>query len=498
MPGGPFQSAAALLGRKDPLPPSPVTPNTRPWYRRFMNKAGSVFGTMKRKASNTLKSMKRKVTNYFDPKYAYARALANANSNNDRIVKARNITRSYYNKKGKLASLPGYLTRNNANARNAAAKFLRENPFWKRKMRGVRRTANNIQRRFRSLTAKVAPAPVSPTAPLAVALPAPHEINANLQGRANRLEGKRLKKDINDKYAALIILQKELEQGKPAHNANIAARAAAIAEKRKKHGGILHGIGAFFQRAFHHTAEGFPPEDPLDLQEHALQEERAARNQANALGFAEIARIEREIAGNLANLRNLRARTPNVENAPNDPRQKNFTAEQMGPLMAAAAHMAAALQDINEEKIKPLLKVITEQGIKDDTSLLKKDQFKSPVTITVKYLKDFFEDCLKICKAMMIGDKMRKHVKDLRKYLEKINEIKALAPKNDKDMNEVITAVGLNVATDLLRAGTVFSAPTKIGAAVAEFQTDNNGTLAAFKDAFEQMEAVLRGFRNNA
>jgi hypothetical protein len=453
---------------------------------------------MKRKASNTLKSMKRKVTNYFDPKYAYARALANANSNNDRIVKARNITRSYYNKKGKLASLPGYLTRNNANARNAAAKFLRENPFWKRKMRGVRRTANNIQRRFRSLTAKVAPAPVSPTAPLAVALPAPHEINANLQGRANRLEGKRLKKDINDKYAALIILQKELEQGKPAHNANIAARAAAIAEKRKKHGGILHGIGAFFQRAFHHTAEGFPPEDPLDVQEHALQEERAARNQANALGFAEIARIEREIAGNLANLRNLRARTPNVENAPNDPRQKNFTAEQMGPLMAAAAHMAAALQDINEEKIKPLLKVITEQGIKDDTSLLKKDQFKSPVTITVKYLKDFFEDCLKICKAMMIGDKMRKHVKDLRKYLEKINEIKALAPKNDKDMNEVITAVGLNVATDLLRAGTVFSAPTKIGAAVAEFQTDNNGTLAAFKDAFEQMEAVLRGFRNNA
>ena len=88
---------------------------------------------------------------------------------------------------------------------------------------------------------------------------------------------------------------------------------------------------------------------------------------------------------------------------------------------------------------------------------------------------------------------MRKHVKDLRKYLEKINEIKALAPKNDGEMNEVVTAVGLNVATDLTWAGTLLSAPTKIGAAVAEFQTDNNGTLAAFKEAFEHMEALLRG-----
>ena len=440
--------------------------------------------------------MKRKVTNYFDPKYAYARALANANSSIDRLKKARNITRSYYNKRGKLASLPGYLTRNNANARNAAAKFLRENPFWERKIRGVRRTANNIQRGFRSRAAKVGPAldnaPVSPTAPLAVALPAPHQINANLQGRANRLEGIRLKKEIDDKYAAIITLQKKLEEGKPAHN-NIDARAAAIAEERKKHGGILHGIGAFLQKAYHHMADGSPPEDPLDVQERALQADRTARNQANALGSAEIARIEREIAGNLAYLRNLKARTPNVENAPNDPRQKNFTDEQKGPLIAAAVDMAAALEDINEEKIKPLLKVITEQGINDETPLLKKDQFKSPVTITVKYLNEFFEECLKTSRAMMTGDKMRKHVKDLRKYLEKINEIKALAPKNDGEMKEVVTAVALNVATDLLRAGTVFSAPTKIGAAVAEFQTDNHGTLAAFKEAFEHMEALLRG-----
>lgn len=458
-----------------PLSPTPVTPNTRPWYRRFMN-------TMKRKGSNALKYMKymkQKVTNYFDPKYAYARALANANSSNDRLTKARNITQSYYKKRGK-GSLPVYLTRSNANARSAAANFFRENPFWGRKMRGVRKT---IQRRFGRSAAKVGPEPgnaaVSPTSP--------HQINANLERRANIREGERLKKEIEDIYATLNELNKH-EEGKHARNATLTRREADIKEQ-KKQAGISGSLLDWVTGILHRYAFAEDSPEPVDF----YRQERDTAARENALVSARIGRLQGELAGKLGSFQNLRRRIPTIGNAPNDPREKYITDEKKGDLMATATELEIALLEIKEQKITPLLKVITEHGIKDETALLQRGQFNSPVTITIKYIKDLFEECLNISKAIRTGQKLRTHVRNLRKCLENINQIIALAPTNQGEYAKLIAVVLPNVVRDLTWGGMVLSARTKIPTAVEEFTDDSSGTLTRFIQAYQRMNTLLPG-----